>query len=253
MSTVRLGRSGRPAPGRTADWLTSRRPLLLDACCGAGGAAVGYWRAGFDVIGVDIDPQPDYPFEFHQGDAVEFICHFGHWFDAIHASWPCQAANPLPTGTNGSRHPHPQLIPAGRAAMEATGRPWVIENTAGAPIRKDLRLVGDMFTDQGEYLLKVWRPRYFELSGFLVPQPPMPRRRGRTRGWRHGTYYDGTYLAVYGDGGGKGTVPEWQDAMGMDWTSVRRSIAEAIPPAYSQYIGHHLTTALTRSGSKAAA
>jgi DNA (cytosine-5)-methyltransferase 1 len=225
-----------------------RHPRLLDLCCGVGGASVGYVRAGWDVTGVDIADQPDYPFAFVRGDAVAFVREHGREFDAIHASWPCQAENPLTTGTNGRRHPHPQLIPPGRAAMQATGRPWVIENTAGAPIRKDLRLVGDMFTDSaGAFLLSVWRPRYFEVSGFTIDQPVMPRRRGRTRGWRHGSYYDGPYLAVYGDGGGKGTVAEWRAAMGIDWTTNRRSLAEAIPPAYTQYIGAHLITALTRT------
>lgn len=217
------------------------RPTLLDLCCGVGGASVGYSLAGFNVTGVDINPQPDYPFRFYQEDAIKFVRRFGKSFDVIHASWPCQAKNPLTTGTNQGKFFYPQLIPEGREAMQVAGRPWIIENTAGAPIRKDLRLVGDMFRrPDGEYRLKVWRPRYFERAGFVVPQPSMPRSRGRTRGWRHGTYYEGPYFAVYGAGGGKGTVNEWRDAMGIDWTYNRKSIAEAIPPAYTEYIGRHL-------------
>ncbi|GAB3265239.1 DNA cytosine methyltransferase [Kineosporia babensis] len=231
-----------------------RRLRLLDLCCGVGGASVGYHRAGFDVTGVDIADQPDYPFTFVRADAIAYVTAHGHEFDAIAASWPCQAANPLTTGTNRGRRDHPQLIPAGRAAMQATGRPWVIENTAGAPIRRDLKLVGDMFTGPtGEHLLKVWRPRYFELHGFAVPQPAIPRSRGRTRGWRHGTYYDGPYLAVYGDGGGKGSIAEWREAMGIDWTANRRSLAEAIPPAYTEYIGAHLMNALTAASTERSA
>ena len=109
--------------------------------------------------------------------------------------------------------------------------PSIIENVAGAPIRKDLTLCGEMFG------LAVIRHRYFELSGFSMEQPAHIRHRGRVRGYRHGQWYDGPYVAVYGEGGGKGTVAEWQQAMGIDWTDNRKSIAEAIPPAYTEYIG----------------
>lgn len=240
-------------------------PMLLDLCCGAGGAAMGYRRAGFDVYGVDIDPQPNYPFWFHQGDALDVqaslligeLVRFRNPagevayrtlddFVGAHASFPCQAENPLTTGTNKRPNKvkgvvHPQLIPHGRDLLLATGLPWVIENTAGAPIRKDLRLVGDMFRGpDGAYPLAVWRPRFLELHGFTVEQPPMPKKRGRTRGWRHGIYYDGPYFAVYGDGGGKGSVADWQAAMGIDWTDVKKELTEAIPPLYAEHVGRHL-------------
>ncbi len=214
---------------------------LLDLYCGAGGAAMGYHQAGFDeIIGIDNQPQPDYPFEFIRADAMAAdllvdLCSF----DLIHASPPCQAHTALTKGTNSGRQ-YPDLISATRNKIQpacygdASTRsctPTVIENVAGAPIRHDLALCGEMFG------LDVIRHRHFEVSGWTVNQPEHINHRGRVRGWRHGTYHDGPYLAVYGAGGGKGTVQEWQQAMGIDWTDNRKSIAEAIPPAYTEYIG----------------
>jgi SAM-dependent methyltransferase len=203
---------------------------VLDLCCGAGGAGVGYFLAGYDVFGVDINPQPNYPFDFHQGDAVAYVREHGADFDLIHASWPCQRHTALTKGTNKGRE-YPDLIPGGRAAMEATGRPYVLENVVGAPIRPDLTLCGEMFG------LSVIRHRRFEVHGFAVVQQPHPRHRGRVAGMRHGEWHEGPYFAVYGDGGGKGTVTEWQSAMEMPWTSVRKEIAEAVPPAYTRHVG----------------
>lgn len=218
------------------------KPLLLDAFCGVGGSARGYQLAGWYVVGVDVESQPDYcGDELYQGDAVEFIRKHGHEFEFIHASPPCQAGCTLTAGTNAGRI-YPQLIPAVRRALEQTGRPWLIENPPGkAPIRRDLMLCGDMFPG-----LSVIRHRNFELSGVEIPQPAHPKHRGRVSGMRHGEWFTGPYVAVYGDGGGKGTVAQWQDAMGIDWTTNRKSIAEAIPPAYTRYIGEHLMTALQR-------
>jgi DNA (cytosine-5)-methyltransferase 1 len=218
------------------------RPLLLDLFCGAGGAAMGYHRAGFDVVGVDRDPQPDYPFEFVQDDALEFLRF--HLDVAgmptvptfIHASPPCQASCNLTKGTNAGRE-YPQLIPQTRELLARTGLPTIIENVQGAAIRRDLTLCGEMFG------LDVIRHRYFECS-FPVAQPDHVKHRGRVRGWRHGEYFDGPYVAVYGDGGGKGSVTEWQRAMGIDWTDDRKSIAEAIPPAYTEHIGAQLIQAI---------
>lgn len=222
------------------------RPRLLDLFCGAGGAAAGYHRAGFDVTGVDIAPQPDYPFEFHHMDAFLALAQInqtpfsgpayglaGRQFDAIHASPPCQASTALTKGTNQGRI-YPQLIPGVRTMLMAHGVPTVIENVQGSALRRDLTLCGETFG------LGVIRHRYFELTGFTAPQPAHKAHRGRVRGWRHGVYYDGPYLAVYGEGGGKGSVSEWQAAMGIDWTTDRKAIAEAIPPAYTSHIGSHL-------------
>lgn len=213
------------------------RPLLLDAFCCAGGASVGYHRAGWDVVGVDIEPQPNFPYEFHRGDAIEFIKEHGHEFDAVHASPPCQASSALTKGTNQGRV-YPQLIPDTREVLASLAVPTVIENVAGAPIRKDLRLCGEQFG------LAVIRHRYFECTGWAPVSLPHRKHRGRVQGWRHGEYFDGPYFAVHGEGGGKGSVAEWQKAMGISHTDVRKEIAEALPPAYAEYIGRQLLGAI---------
>ena len=107
------------------------KPRLLDLFCGAGGAAMGYYRAGFDVVGVDIKPQPRYQFEFHQGDALEYCAAHGYEFDVIHASPPCQAYS-VTRSIHGNEYP--DLVAVTRAALQATGKPWVIENVVGAPL-----------------------------------------------------------------------------------------------------------------------
>lgn len=216
------------------------RPVLLDLFCGVGGAGVGYERAGFDVIGVDIAPQFDYPFTMFMCDALRFLDTIktkGHRYDAIHASPPCQASSALTKGTNKGRE-YVQLIPETRRLLVATGKPFVIENVQGSDLRRDLTLCGEMFG------LDVIRHRYFEVSGFPAEAPPHKAHRGRVKGWRHGVFYDGPYYAVYGQGGGKGTVEEWKAAMGIDWTDDRKAIAEAIPPAYTEHIGHQLMETL---------
>jgi hypothetical protein len=213
------------------------RPKLLDLFCGAGGAAMGYFHAGFDVVGVDIAPQPDYPFGIYRLDALDFLADNWRDFDAIHASPPCQASSALTKGTNKGRE-YAQLIPETRRLLRATGVPAVIENVQGSDLRRDLTLCGEMFG------LGVIRHRYFELDGFTATQPAHKPHRGRVRGWRHGTYYDGPYVAVYGDGGGKGSVAEWQQAMGIDWTDDRKAIAEAIPPRYAEHVGEALAAHL---------
>lgn len=223
------------------------RPKLLDLFCKAGGAGVGYMDAGFDVVGVDIEWQPDYPLPFLRRDAISVLgelCETGRvsglgrmTFDAIHASPPCQASCTLTKGTNAGRE-YVQLIPETRALLEQVGLPYVIENVQGSDLRRDFTLCGEMFG------LDVIRHRYFEVSGFTPDPPEHKPHRGRVRGWNHGVYHDGPYLAVYGAGGGKGTVKEWQDAMGINWTSDRKSLAEAIPPAYTDLIGRQLIEAV---------
>lgn len=210
------------------------KPLLLDLFCGAGGAAKGYIDAGFDVVGIDIAPQPDYPGRFEQWDALEFLKDWGHDFDVIHASPPCQASSALTKGTNKGRE-YVNLIPETRHLLAGFFVPTIIENVQGSDLRRDMTLCGEMFG------LGVIRHRYFELDGFTFTPPAHRKHRGRVRGWRHGEYFDGPYLAVHGEGGGKGTVAEWQVAMGIDWTSNRKSIAEAIPPAYTEYIGKQIS------------
>jgi hypothetical protein len=227
--------------------------LLLDLYCCGGGISKGYSRAGFVVIGVDIAQRNNYPFAFIRFDAIDFLKAYGHLFDAVVGSPPCQSSTALTKGTNRAKGWGKgtdresggwfDLIPDTReefARLNSYGIPTVIENVAGAQLRKDLTLCGTMFG------LKVFRHRYFEVSGFRVPQPehekPGNGRQhfGRVGGWRHGVKYEGEYFAVHGKGGGKGSIAQWQDAMGIDWLTDANELAEAIPPAYSEYIGQFL-------------
>ncbi|KFK91558.1 hypothetical protein IX27_00620 [Streptomyces sp. JS01] len=227
------------------------RPLLLDLFCCAGGAATGYHRAGFDVIGVDIVDRPNYPFTFVRAEALEYLASLIasgeiRRFTAVHTSPPCQAGCALTIGTNKARgwgREHVQLIPELRTLLDATGLPYVIEQPNGkAPVRRDVWLCGEMFG------LGVLRHRNFELGGWTMPQPAHPKHRGYVRGHRHGVYRDGPYVAAYGAGGGKATVPEMQTAMGITWTGVREELTEAIPPAFSEHIGRALLAAVRPVG-----
>jgi hypothetical protein len=139
---------------------------LLDAFCGAGGAAMGYHMAGFEVVGVDIKPQKHFPFEFHQGDALEYIRDHGHEFDAIHASPPCQHYSMIQRITR-NKDKWPDLVDPVRQLVTASGLPFVIENVEGAPLRIDLMLCGSMFA------LRMIRHRIFE-SNVKMPvlMPP---------------------------------------------------------------------------------
>lgn len=214
------------------------KPRVLDLFCGAGGAAMGYHRAGFEVVGVDINPQPDYPFKFIQADAVFYAWDAARAakFHLIHGSPPCQKDAAITKGTNQHlRHTYPDLYGPVKRILKETGIPYIIENPASRP---DVVLCGEMFD------LKVIRHRRFELGGWTAPPPPHKPHRGRVAGMRHGLWFEGPYFAVYGNGGGKGTVPQWQDAMDIHWTSVRKSIAEAIPPAYAEYIGRQFISHL---------
>jgi hypothetical protein len=215
---------------------------ILDLFCGAGGAAVGYYRAGFEVVGVDLAAQPNYPFAFRRGDALRYLAKHGHEFDAVHASPPCQAYTALVTM---HRQPRPMLLEPVRELLEQIGVPYVIENVQRAPIRSDMRLCGEMFG------LGVIRHRHFELGGWTGKAPVHVPHRGRVQDWWHGHRVTGPYLAVYGDGGGRGTIEQWQQAIGVGWTRNRRELAEAIPPAYTQYIGEQLIAVL-RGGATVA-
>ncbi|MCX4529980.1 DNA methylase [Streptomyces sp. NBC_01551] len=230
----------------TADIRRDReRPALLDLFCCAGGAAMGYHRAGFAVEGVDIAPRPRYPFPFRQGDALTVLAALIESgeiaaYSAIHASPPCQHGCALTVGTNqamGWGGTHKDLVAPTRELLDASGLPYVIEQPNGkADVRKDITLCGEMFG------LGVLRHRNFELGGWSTAKPEHLKHRGRVRSWRHGKYHDGPYVAAYGKGGGKASVPEMQQAMGIDWTDVHEELTEAIPPAYSEWIGTRFLT-----------
>lgn len=205
------------------------RPRILDAFCGAGGAGMGYSLAGFDVVGVDIKAQPRYPFPFIQSDALDYIAAHGHEYDAIHASPPCQAYSVLKSL---SAKKHPDLLPATRTALEGTGRPWVIENVPGAPIRSGVQLCGTMFG------LRVYRHRWFE-TGMLLMQPPHPKHVAKCDGKKRRSHYlNGGFVTVTGDVGSWAGV-----AMGIDWMT-GNELSQAIPPAYTKYIGAELMAAI---------
>lgn len=220
------------------------RPLLLDAFCGAGGAAMGYYRAGFDVVGVDIVPQPRYPFEFNQGDALEFIAAHGHKFDVIHASPPCQVYSVTSSLSTGD---HPALIEPTRAALAKSGRPYVIENVPGSPLKNPLVLCGTMFG------LRVIRHRLFETAPPIWFAPGHCQHIGRVApifwgdlikaGYQPGA---GTVLDKfqYISVAGKNFLKrDGQIAMGIDWMSTAE-LAQAIPPAYTEYIGKKMRVGL---------
>jgi DNA (cytosine-5)-methyltransferase 1 len=213
---------------------------LLDLCSRAGGASVGYHRAGFtEVVGWDVEQVDDYPFEFVKCDMRAVTPAYVRTFDAVHISPPCQSQTALTKGTNKGRQ-YPNLIPVAREIARRSGVPTVIENVQGSELRRDLTLCGEMFG------LSVIRHRYFEFHNWPgAPAPVHVRHRGRVAGYRHGAWYDGPYFAVYGEGGGKGSVAQWQAAMGIDWTADRKHLAEAIPPAYTEFIGRHLLAHLS--------
>lgn len=208
---------------------------VLDLFCCAGGASSGYDDAGFKAEGVDIAERPNYPYGFTRADALEYLAELIRSgeireFDLIHASPPCQAACALTLGTNATRgFVYPDHYEAVVALITESGVPGVVENPRA---RADITLCGEMFG------LGVLRHRKFELIGWTMPKPAHKPHRGRVRGYRHGEWFDGPYIAAYGNGGGKGSVSEMQDAMCIHWTDVREELTEAIPPAYTRFIGN---------------
>jgi DNA (cytosine-5)-methyltransferase 1 len=209
------------------------RPRLLDLFCGAGGAGMGYYRAGFDVVGVDINRQPHYPFEFHQADAMTFPL---DGFDVVHASPPCQlysVANNIHQRTD-----HPDLIGPTRDRLATLDVPWVIENVPGAPLRNYFTLCGLSFG------LGVKRHRLFESNVFMMVPPCGDHRGDWLLVFGHTVLTRGK---VAGKAKGGGNVIKRQhvgtdrgrEAMGIDWMN-RDELAEATLPAFAEYIGGQL-------------
>lgn len=199
------------------------KPKLLDLFCKAGGAAKGYADAGFEVVGVDIDPQPRYPYEFHQSDALKFLLEHYQEFDAYHGSPPCQL------WTNCQKiqgNDHPDYIVATRAAFELIGKPWVIENVPGSPLLSPIELCGCMFPG-----LRTYRPRLFE-SNFPL-QPPAHRLHVAKTTKMGRPPKEGEFMHVVGNFSG---VAAGREAMGIDWMT-RDELAEAIPPVYTEFVG----------------
>lgn len=241
------------------------KPTLLDLCCGGGGAAAGYAQAGFRVTGVDRVSRPSYPFEFVQADALDFARAHGRDFDVVHASPPCQAHISITAGNRrrvGWTDDHVDLITPLRAELTRVGRPFLLENGPSRAIRSDVVLCGLAFG------LPVFRHRAFELSDALRPggraalvAPPHVSHRGHlTLGWRHGclrTPLDaprrcplhdrhcvGTVFGVYGSGGGKPSLDEARRALDVAWLDRLDELNEAVPPAYTRFLGRQLLSFL---------
>jgi DNA (cytosine-5)-methyltransferase 1 len=215
--------------------------VIYDLYSCAGGAAVGYKRAGFrTVIGVDNRPSPRYPFEFHQADALEVLRALARgrrpwpgapWPTAIHSSPPCQFKALATLSQRLAGAEYPDLIGPTRDLLEQVGVPWIIENVPGASLRPDIRLCGCQFglTLPGVGYLK--RERWFETSwhGFYLEMPHVHRGRAISIAG-HGT------PSWMREKTGHIGVAEWRQVMGVDWTT-RAELTEALPPAFTKYVG----------------
>jgi DNA (cytosine-5)-methyltransferase 1 len=210
-------------------WCPVSRPRLLDLFCCQGGASAGYVRAGFDVVGVDIDAQPRYPYPFVQGDAVAYLREHGPEFDAVHASPPCQGYS---NAQRIQQRDHPLLIDDVRELLGALGKPYVIENVRGAPLKAPIELCGTSFG------LRTYRHRLFE-SNIALHQPAHMdhalRQIKMGRPVREGDFYQAV--------GNFSNVGYARADMGVPWMN-RDGIRECIPPAYAHYVGMHLIEAL---------
>ena len=201
------------------------RPRLLDLFCAEGGAAMGYARAGFEVVGVDSQPMPRYPFEFHQADAMTFPL---EGFDAIHASPPCKAFTKTGWAYKFGYHlNHEDLLTPTRERLRTVSVPWVIENVPGAPMEAHAKLCGSQFG------LGVRRHRWFEFSWPLFAP-----------------FLSCAHLPVDASPHGHPRRADegatWGPAMGIDWMSTA-GLAQAIPPAYTEWIGRQLMAAIERA------
>lgn len=209
----------------------------MDLFCGAGGAGVGWYRAGFEVVGVDIVDQPNYPYEFIQADALKIDlpkC------DAIHASPPCQNYCWGTAWKRAEGKIYPDLIESTRELLIESGKPYVIENVPNAPLQNPTYLEGTMFG------LGVIRRRHFETSGWWLPQPMYINRKPpimqQSKRDPRVFIQKSAYCSVAGNGadGWSCRLEDWKMAMGIDWMHTRGEVTQAIPPAYTEYIGQYL-------------
>lgn len=215
------------------------RPLLLDLFCGAGGAAKGYHDAGFDVIGVDIEPQPNYPYEFEQTDALNPMMLLSMLPDAVHASPPCHDRSTVAGQARKAGREYPQLIAATRQRLDRLRVPYVIENVVGArPLMLDpATYCGSSFG------LDVRRHRLFEANWELAP-PPCDHawQTPRFQSLDSRMVKAGRLASVVGVHGHCNYAGEFEircKAMGIDWMT-SDELTQAIPPAYTEHIGRQL-------------
>ena len=229
------------------------RPILIDYFCGAGGIAAGYKRAGFYVIGVDIEPQPRYAGDtFVQADALEMMAahardgalFFGPGLTictpvVAHASPPCQASSDLRHRTG---REYPQHIPRVRELLKTIGIPYVIENVEGAELIDPVRICGASIPG-----LRVIRHRLFESNKRLVgidcpDRHPLVFTHDKRKAHYGKLDQDTSFVQV--TGGGNATIANKRAAMGIDWPMTNLEINEAIPPAYGEHVGRQLMEAL---------
>lgn len=234
------------------------KPKLLDLYCGAGGASMGYHRAGFEVTGVDFKKQKRYPFTFIQADAIEYLREHGHEYDAIAASPPCQAHSIITP----DKSRHKDMIPATRYLLDKIGKPYVIENVYGAK----RSMINPFMLCGSQFDLKVYRHRLFESNVLiLVPEhfphndnTPVAGHGVSEKGFisitsggnttemkinpnakrRSGTYgiSNKGFVCVSGHFSG---LEYCKMAMGIDWMT-GKELAQAIPPAFTEHIGKQL-------------
>lgn len=211
---------------------------ILDLYCGAGGAAMGLHKVGFITVGIDTIEQPNYPFEFIKGDALDADLND---YDAYWASPPCQAYSWAASLHRNRGKIYPDLIIATRERLLKTDKPFVIENVIGAPLRKDLLLCGTMFN------LNIIRHRIFETEKFYVPQCFHPNHKRAVEIQTKNKNYTkrAQYCSVAGHGGHGSSFKyeDWKIAMDIDWMT-KEELVQAVPPAYSEYIGKFLMKAL---------
>lgn len=230
----------------------NQRPRLLDLYACEGGAAVGYHRAGFDVTGIDLEPRfaKRYPFEFHAADAIEYVKEHGHEFDAIHASPPCQRYSI----TNAARQAdYPDLIAPTRDALNATGKPWVIENVVGAPLINATALTWPMFYEPGSVLddddtpLTMLRERRFESNiPLTAPTPRTIPTGSQIAGSYGGARRDKLEARTIRHGGYVPAKHVQERLLGIDWMT-QHGLYQSLPPVYTEWVGlllrqHILTT-----------
>tara|TARA_Y100000296_G_scaffold78039_1_gene100264 strand:- start:666 stop:1283 length:618 start_codon:yes stop_codon:yes gene_type:complete len=195
----------------------------LDLFCGGGGSSMGLSKF-FDVTGIDINPQPEYPFKFIQKDVFTLSDSFLQEFDFIWASPTCQI-HTWATNKN-TKKKYTNQIPATRTMLEKSGVPYCIENVETAPLRKDLKLCGEMFG------LRVIRHRIFECNGFKPIQPKHIKHRKRID--KKHSYY--SCVAGHGGDGYSSKISDWQKDIGCDWINDRHTLAQIVPPKYTEYI-----------------
>ena len=212
---------------------------VLDLACGRGGASRGYAQAGFEVVGVDIEPQPGYPYEFHQGDLLRWL----EWddlgeYDLIHVSPPCQRWSKQVRCRPELREKYPDLITPVRPLLQSSGVPYVIENVEGAPLIEPVWLCGFTFNRE------LYRHRGFEAgNGLVIPQPFHPKHTKRAS--KAGHWVPGTVMSVAGH---IAPIEHARKIMEIDWMPWE-ALAESIPPYYTAYVGAH---AMAQFGRRAA-